>query len=101
MVTPSTRQAPSQVLDPKMKTTSRLYLYLAQAEAQLADPEAYALILDLQGNVCETYPGANFAIVRDGTLITPPGHSILRGITLQSTLEVARSLWRHSASGAE
>jgi branched-chain amino acid aminotransferase len=92
VVTPSTRQVPTQVLDPKMKTTSRLYLYLAQEEAQLVDPDAYALILDLDGNVCETYPGANFAIIRDGVLITPPSRSILPGITLLSTLEVARAI---------
>jgi branched-subunit amino acid aminotransferase/4-amino-4-deoxychorismate lyase len=73
VVTPSIRQVPTQVLDPKMKTTSRMYFHLAECEAKLVDRDAYALILDLDGNVCELSPGANFWIVRNGTVITPPG----------------------------
>jgi branched-chain amino acid aminotransferase len=92
VVTPSIRQVPTQVLDPKMKTTSRMYFHLAECEAKLVDPEAYALILDLDGNVCELSPGANFWIIRNGTVVSPPGRSILRGITRDALLEVARSL---------
>jgi branched-chain amino acid aminotransferase len=89
VVTPSTRQVPVESLDPKMKTTSRIYFHLAEAEAHAVDPEAYALLLDGDGNVCEVSPGANFWIVRNGTLITPPGRSILRGITRDALMEVA------------
>lgn len=89
VVTPSTRQVPVQSLDPKMKTTSRMYFHLAEAEAHAVDPEAYALLLDLDGNVCEISPGANFWTVRHGTVFTPPGRSILRGITRDAVLEVA------------
>jgi branched-chain amino acid aminotransferase len=89
VVTPSTRQVPIQSLDPKMKTTSRIYFHLAEVEAHAVDPEAYALLLDLDGNVCEISPGANFWIVRRGELVTPPGRSILRGITRDALIEVA------------
>ncbi len=92
VVTPSIRQVPTQVLDPKMKTTSRMYFHLAECEAKLVDREAYALVLDLDGNVCELSPGANFWIIRDGTVITPPGRSMLRGITRDALFEVAASL---------
>jgi branched-chain amino acid aminotransferase len=92
VVTPSIRQVPTQVVDPKMKTTSRMYFHLAEVEARLVDPDAYALLLDLDGNVCELSPGANFWIIRDGTVITPPGRSILRGITRDALHEIARDL---------
>lgn len=91
-VTPSIRQVPPQTLDPKMKTTSRMYFHLAEVEARLVDPQAYALVLDVDGNVCETSPGANFWIVRDGRVLTPPGRSILRGISRDAVMEVARGL---------
>jgi branched-chain amino acid aminotransferase len=92
VVSPSIRQVPIQVLDPKLKTTSRMYFHLAECEAKLVDPEAYALILDLDGNVCELSPGANFWIVKKGTVITPPGRSMLRGITRDALVEVADEL---------
>jgi branched-chain amino acid aminotransferase len=92
VVTPSIRQIPTQVLDPKLKTTSRLHFLLAQEEARLVDPKAYALLLDLDGNVTETYPGGNFWIVIDGTVITPAGHSILRGVTRTVIGELAEAV---------
>ena len=72
-----------------MKTTSRMYFHLAEMEAREVDPQAYALLLDLDGNVCETSPGGNFWIVRGGTLVTPPGRAILQGITRDAVFEVA------------
>jgi branched-chain amino acid aminotransferase len=92
VVTPSIRQVPTQVLDPKMKTTSRMYFHLAECEARLVDKDAYALILDLDGNVCELSPGANFWIIKNGTVITPPGRSMLRGVTREAVFEVAHNL---------
>lgn len=92
VVTPSIRQLPTEVVDPKMKTTSRMHFHLAEVEARQVDPDAYALILDQDGNVCELSPGANFWIIRDGTIITPPGRSILRGITRDALHEVAQNL---------
>jgi branched-chain amino acid aminotransferase len=92
VVTPSIRQVPVQTLDPKMKTTSRMYFHLAEEEAHLVDPEAYALVLDLDGNVCETTPGGNFWIVKNGVVTTPPGRSLLRGITRDAVFEVASDI---------
>jgi branched-chain amino acid aminotransferase len=92
VVTPSIRQVPTQTLDPKMKTTSRMYFHLAECEARLVDPDAYALVLDLDGNVCELSPGANFWIVKDGAIISPPGRSILRGITRDAIVELAQAI---------
>ncbi len=80
LVTPSVRQVPPQCYDPKMKCRSRMHYYLADQEARLVDPDAAALLLDLQGNVAETN-AANVFLVERGTLVSPttvntlPGHS--------------------------
>ena len=68
VVTPSTRQMDTQMVDPKLKTTSRIHQLLAEQEAKLVHPQAYALVLDLAGNVCEAFPGHNFWIVDGGTI---------------------------------
>jgi branched-chain amino acid aminotransferase len=91
VVTPSIRQMPMNVIDPKMKTTSRIHFHLGRLEAQLVDPEAIPLLLDENGNVCEL-AGHNFFIVKNGTLRTPPGEAILRGVTRDATLELAQKL---------
>ena len=90
-VTTWIRQMPIEVIDPKMKTTSRLHFHLATAEAQLSDPDAYPLLLDAAGNVCELL-NANFFIVKKGTIVSPPGEMILRGITREAMFEVAGQL---------
>ena len=59
VVTPSIRHVPPQCYDPKIKYRSRMHYYLADQEARAGDPEAIALLLDLDGNVTET-SGANF-----------------------------------------
>jgi branched-chain amino acid aminotransferase len=91
VVSASTRALPTNVLDPKLKTTSRLHFWLAEEEAHLVDPEAYPLVLDLDGNVCELN-AANFWIVRNGTIVTPPDRAILLGITRQVVFELAEHL---------
>lgn len=48
-----------------------------------------ALLLDMHGNVAEG-PGANFFFERNGELITPPAGSILRGITRNTIIDLAR-----------
>ena len=48
-----------------------------------------ALLLDMNGYVAEG-PGANFFFERDGELFTAPGGSILRGITRNTIIDMAR-----------
>ena len=48
-----------------------------------------ALLLDMNGYVAEG-PGANFFFERDGELFTAPGGSILRGITRNTIIDLAR-----------
>jgi branched-subunit amino acid aminotransferase/4-amino-4-deoxychorismate lyase len=91
LVTPSIRHVPPQCYDPKMKYRSRMHYYLADKEAQLVDPEASALLLDLAGNVTET-SGANFLIVERGTIVSPTLVNTLPGISRATVIELAKQL---------
>lgn len=91
VVTPPTRQVPPSCFDPKIKQNYRPQLHIATAEAKLVDPEAFALLLDLEGHVTEG-AGWNFFIVRDSTLITPGPQSVLEGISRQAVIGLARQL---------
>lgn len=91
LVTPSIRHVPPQCYDPKMKYRSRMHYYLADKEAQLVDPDAAALLLDLDGNVTET-GGANFLLVEGGTIVSPTLRNILPGISRSVVIELARKL---------
>lgn len=91
VVTPSIRQVPPQCYDPQMKCRSRMHYYLADQEARLVDPEASALLLDLDGNVTET-SAANFLIVECGSLISPTPANALPGISRAMVMELAGKL---------
>lgn len=91
VVTPAIRHVPPQCYDPKMKYRSRMHYYLADKEAQLVDPDAIALLLDLQGNVTET-SGANFLIVENGTIVSPTLVNTLPGISRATVIELAGQL---------
>jgi branched-chain amino acid aminotransferase len=66
-------------------------LVLAEMEAQQQDPEAWALLLDLEGHITE-YSSGNFFIVRQGRLITPFERRSLGGIARETVLEFAEEL---------
>ena len=91
LVTPSIRHVPPQCYDPKMKYRSRMHYYLADQEARLADPEASALLLDLDGNITET-SGANFLIVERGVIVSPTERNTLPGISRAMVIELAPRL---------
>lgn len=91
LVTPSIRHVPPQCYDPKIKYRSRMHYYLADQEARLVDPEATALLLDLDGNVTET-SGANFLIVERGAIVSPTTVNTLPGISRAMVIELAQKL---------
>ena len=90
-VIPSTRHTPSQSLDPKLKTCSRMHSVLAEYEAKLVDTHAWSLILDIDGNITENKSG-NVFVVKDGELYTPPTAGVLAGVTRGTVLELAGEL---------
>jgi len=91
VVTPSIRHVPPQCIDPKVNYRSRMHYYLADKEATLADPNAIALLLDLDGNVTET-SGANILIVEKGCLVSPTLRNTLPGVSRQTVIELAAEL---------
>ena len=91
LVTPAIRHLPPQCIDPKVKHRSRMYQWLGDRQTHQVDPQAISLFLDLDGNVTET-SGANFAIVRDSTLIAPTFRNSLPGISLLTVRELCAEL---------
>ena len=91
LITPSTRHVPSQSLDQKIKHRSRLHWWIAEKEAQLGDPQAVPLLLDLQGNLTEC-SGANILVVKEGTVYSPTAANMLRGISRRVVSELCADL---------
>ncbi len=99
LVTPATRRTPPQCLDPGSKITNKMNHNIAAFEARLAAPDAIPLMLDLDGNIAET-DTANFFFIRRGKLCTPTARTVLRGITREAIIEVAKSLNIEVVEGA-
>lgn len=91
LVTPPVRPVPAACVDPRIKQRSRLHWWLADREVRTTAPGASALLLDESGCVTET-AAANFLIVRQGTILSPPRTSILGGVSLRVTEELCHEL---------
>lgn len=80
-VIPSQRAIPAVLLDPKVKSRSRLHYMMANIEvSNYNGTNNWPLLLDPDGLVAEG-TGDNFFIVKDGVVISPEGRNILRGIS--------------------
>jgi len=84
--TVAVRRPPGQVLDPHIKSLNYLNLVMAKLEAKAAGADE-ALLLDMQGRVCEA-TGCNVFTVHGRRLRTPV-HDILAGVTRQTAMELA------------
>lgn len=88
----SQRAIPAYLLEPKVKNRSRLHYLMANIEASLFEGENnWALLLDPDGFIAEG-TGDNFFIVKNGTIITPEGRNILRGISRAYVFELSERL---------
>lgn len=85
VVSPTRRNHPSAI-EARAKVTSKINQVLAELDA--ATHGGLALMLDMDGNVAEQAV-ANFFLVRDGVLWTPPERNILGGITRKAVFEMA------------
>lgn len=88
LVTSSVRRTPPQCLDPRAKVANYLNQILADFEAKEIDPLARPLMLDMEGNIAES-SGANFFLVRDGKIFTPPEEHVLGGISRRVSIDRA------------
>ena len=78
VVVPSHRRVPPDSLTPRAKTHNYLNLIVANQEVQSLDPEAWAVLLDVNGNLAEGM-GSNIFTVRDGEISTPREKFVLPG----------------------
>ena len=85
------RNVPPAVLDSRGKTRFRLHYFKAKLEAAAADPDAFALLLDIDGFVTEG-TGANVFIVSNGVLQTPTTRNILEGISRRTVIQLAQQI---------
>ncbi len=89
VVVPSVRRTSPEALSPRVKTHNYLNMVMADMEARARDPEAWAVLLDENGNLCEGM-GSNIFVVKDDIISTPQGRYVLEGISRQTVIELAR-----------
>jgi len=90
VITPAVRRAPPEVMSPRAKTHNYLNMIVANNEVMAQDPMAWAVLLDMQGNLAEGM-GSNIFLVRDGQLLTPRVRNVLPGVSRQTVIELAES----------
>jgi branched-chain amino acid aminotransferase len=90
VVTPQ-QSVPSRFIDPKAKNRSRIFYKLADLQAEQMEPGAMPLLTDEHGFLTEG-SGNNFFMVRDGEIVTPKGHNILRGVSRSACMDLADKL---------
>jgi branched-chain amino acid aminotransferase len=91
VITPSLRRTPPEALSPRAKMHQYLNLILADREVKAQNPDAWAVLLDRDGNLCEGQ-GSNIFLVRDGGLLTPRERFVLPGVTRATVIELAERL---------
>jgi branched-chain amino acid aminotransferase len=89
VITPAHRRVPPDSLTPRAKTHNYLNLIVANQEAQSIDPEAWAVLLDVNGNLAEGM-GSNIFVVRGGEIFTPREKFVLPGVSRQTVIDLAR-----------
>jgi len=91
LVTPTVRAISRDIMDPRVKTQSRIVNVLAEIQAAAARPGAWPLLCTSRGIITES-ARASFLIVQDGLILTPKGGRVLAGVTAGVTTELAEGL---------
>jgi branched-chain amino acid aminotransferase len=91
VITPSLRRTPPDSLSPRAKMHQYLNLVLADREVKAQNPDAWAVLLDVNGNLAEGQ-GSNIFLVRDSRLLTPKERYVLPGVSRQATIDLARQI---------
>lgn len=91
VVVPSVRRTSPSALSPRAKMHNYLNMVMADFEAKNASPEAWAVLLDENGNLAEGQ-GSNIFLVREGRLLTPRERYVLPGISRQTVIDLAGKL---------
>lgn len=91
VVVPSVRRTPPQSHSPRAKVHNYVNLVIAEQEVKAQNPNAWPILLDINGNLCEG-PGSNIFIVKNGVVITPKEQYLLAGISRETVVELAQEL---------
>ena len=91
VVVPSVRRTPPESQSPRAKVHNYVNLVQAELEVRSQNPDAWPILLDTNGNLCEG-PGSNIFIVKDGAVMTPKEQFVLAGISRRVTIELAQEL---------
>ena len=98
VLVPSVRRTPPDCLSPRVKSHNYLNLIMGDLEVKARDPEAWAVLLDQAGNLCEGI-GSNIFIVKDGVVRTPAERFVLPGVSRGLVFDFARDLGLPAAEG--
>ena len=74
------RRIAPDMLSPRAKTHNYLNLIIAEQSVKRQDPDAWAVLLDANGNLAEGM-GSNIFVVREGELFTPYERYVLPGVS--------------------
>jgi branched-chain amino acid aminotransferase len=88
VLVPSVRRTAPDALSPRTKTHNYLNVLAGDLEVKARDPQAWAILLDVNGNLAEGI-GSNVFLVQDGTVYTPREQFVLGGISRQTVVELA------------
>lgn len=91
LVTPTVRAISRDIMDPRVKTQSRIVNVLAELQADAARPGAWPLLCNSRGIITES-SRASFLMVQNGCVMTPKGGRVLAGVTAAVTTQLAESL---------
>ena len=91
VVFPSMRRVAPDSLSPNVKSHNYLNLVLADREVRAHSPNAWAILLDTNGHLCEGI-GSNLFLIKDGKLLTPKPQYVLAGVSRQTVMELAQSM---------
>ncbi|MBM3491384.1 MAG: hypothetical protein FJX68_13225 [Alphaproteobacteria bacterium] len=90
-ITPATRRTPPECVSPKAKVSNKMNHFVAELEAKAHNPDAFAVMLDLEGNITEG-SGANFLFVSEGRIKVPDTRLVLSGADMASVAELAGAM---------
>lgn len=85
------RQVPNECWPAELKCRSRMHYYLADIEARRIEPGSRALLLDLDGHVCEASTANVVGYSRAEGLVSPRKEKILPGVSVAALSDLARA----------
>lgn len=99
VVVPSIRRTPPECVSPRAKVSNKMNHFQAELEVKALDPDAFALMLDVDGNIAES-TGSDFLFISDGVLRIPQRRTHLTGVSLLTAAELAEQLGMPTDEGA-